>query len=468
MALKPYYPPSKPAKPSRLLAVIALSIVILLPYFLVKTFRHEQKKAYSNNTLSLPGTEQPSAPKQQEQAAEETLTDPANTSQLTEKLSVAQKSLPQESNWEFITTREGDSLASVFKRLGLSGKTLQTILHDNPHAKALSGIKPNQQLQVLRQGLVLEKMIVPVTTTQFLVVSREGEHYRTQINARKMTSHTHYVTATVHGSLYATAKRMNISYKLIREMVEIFNWEIDFARDVRAGDQFTIIYKALFIENKQVGVGDITSVTYTNRGKVHQAIRHTHQNGDYDYYTPEGNSLRKAFTRYPIKFSHISSTFSLSRQHPVLHYKRPHKGIDLAAPIGTPVRATGDGQIEIIAPQSGYGNMIKIVHNKTYSSIYAHMLKFQKGLTKGDHIKRGQVIGYVGQTGLATGPHCHYEFHINHQPKNPTTVDLPRASPVPAREMASFKANSAIMLAQMKLYEEAKLAAAEKKSVKKA
>ena len=176
-------------------------------------------------------------------------------------------------------------------------------------------------------------------------------------------------------------------------------------------------------------------------------------------------SLKKAFVRYPIKFSHISSTFSLSRHHPILHYRRPHKGVDLAAPIGTPIHATGDGRIEIIGRDNGYGNMIKISHNKTYSSVYGHLLKFQKGLAKGNMVKKGQVIGFVGQSGLADGPHCHYEFHVNHNPRNPTTVELPRSLPISARERTAFRANANVLLARLKLYEEGNLvAAADKKA----
>ena len=234
---------------------------------------------------------------------------------------------------------------------------------------------------------------------------------------------------------------------------------------MRAGDQFSIVYKAYYIDDKLVNTGEIYAVTYTNRGKTHEAIRHVDASGDYDYYTPQGASLKKAFSRYPIKFSHISSSYNLSRYHPILHYRRPHNGVDLAAAIGTPVHATGDGRIAIIDRHNGYGNMVKVAHNQGYSSIYAHLLRFQKGLARGDHVKRGQVIGYVGQTGLADGPHCHYEFHVNQQPKNPTTIELPHASPVSSREMASFKAQAHTLLAQLKLYEEATLAAAGKKAL---
>jgi len=440
MAQKPNFFPKKSAKPSKLLALIAILIACSLPYFLVKTFRHSSPAP--TQALSLPNL-----PKTEHQSKSE------QPQFKPEQPNVAKAPEKPKSDWEIITTHQGDTLAAVFQRAGVSRKTLQAILHKNPHAKALANIKPNQQLQLLVRNKVLEKLIIPFSNTQLINVDHQGSSYITKITSRKMNSHNQYVTATVRGSLYTTAKRANISYKLIQQMTDIFNWEIDFAHDIRAGDQFSIAYKGFFIDNKLVDTGEILAVSYTSRGKAHQAIRHTRANGDYDYYTPQGTSLKKAFARYPIKFSHISSTFSLSRSHPILHYRRPHKGVDLAAPIGTPVRATGDGRIEMIGRQNGYGNMVKIAHFNNFSSIYGHMLKFQKGLGKGDHIKRGEIIGYVGQTGLATGPHCHYEFHINKHPKNPTTVDLPRSAPISGRELASFKANSSTLFAQMKLFE---------------
>lgn len=424
------------AKPSRFVMLLALCIAFSLPYVLVKTFSHPQKAKLTNQPLSLPK--------------------PKKTVETTAEQPI------EHNEWQTVETQNGDSLATVFSRLGLSAKTLHAIMKDNPHAKTLSTLKPNQKLQFLIYHKTLEKLIVPLTTTQSIVVYRDADVYRTKINSRKMDSHNHYVTATVKGSLYNTAKRFNIPYQLIRQMTDIFNWEIDFSKDVRAGDQFTMIYKAFYIDDKLVGTGEIIAVTYTTKNNSYQAIRHTNAQGESDYFTPQGISLKKAFTRYPVNFSHISSTFSLSREHPILHYKRPHKGIDLAAPLGTPIRATGDGVIEIIDRHNGYGNMIKIKHNKTYSTVYAHMLKFQKGLSKGSKVKRGQIIGYVGQSGLATGPHCHYEFHINKKPKNPTTVHLPQADSVPAKELASFKANANSLLAHLKLFEEAYLASADK------
>lgn len=423
------------AKQSRLLPALALLLACALPFILVKTFSNRKSSMHTSKPLTLPR--------------------PSQRAELVEKSK-------KESAWTVVTAREKDTLGAIFNREGISAKTLQAVLQDNPHARSLTSIKPNQQLQLLVRDNILQKIIFPLTTTQFLVVWREGDRYRTKINTRKMNSHSHYVTATVNGSLYGTAKRLNIPYRLVHQMTEIFNWQIDFARDVRAGDRFTIIYKAFYIEDKQVGTGEIEAVSYTNRGKVYQAIRHVNANGDAGYFTPEGNGLQKAFSRYPINFSHISSTFSMNRFHPILRYNRPHKGVDLAARIGTPIHATGDGRVEWIGRHSGYGNMIKIKHDRNMSSLYAHMLKFQKGLARGARVKRGQVIGYVGQSGLASGPHCHYEFRINDTPRNPTTVDLPRSASVPAREMTAFRASAMTLLAHLKLFEDARIASEER------
>lgn len=371
---------------------------------------------------------------------------------------------PPKSEWHRVKTRNRDTLGRIFSALGISKKTLQVILHDNPHTKALASLKPDQELEFqIRKG-TLERLIFPLSPTQILTISRNGKGYRSKVTQRKMDSHDHFVTATLRGSLYGTAKRMNIPSKLIRQMTDIFHWEIDFGREIRDGDRFTIHYRAFFIEDKLVDTGEILAVTYTHKGVAHQAIRHKNAAGDYDYFNTQGTSLRKAFTRYPVNFSHISSAFSMVRYHPILHYARPHRGVDLAAPIGTPIHAIGDGIIDTIGRENGYGNMVKIKHDKTYSSIYGHMLKFQKGLTRGAHVKRGQVIGYVGQSGLASGPHCHYEVHVNHVPKNPTTVDLPRALSVASREMAVFKSKTNTLLARLKLYENAYLATGKKSS----
>ena len=413
------------SKPSKILALFALVIAFALPFILVKSFPHKQKANYDteeqhrlkieeldkphlqevettkqSSPLNTPSSVKPTEKDRATSTStntspiksplNNTKAQPINSSKpappkakppITQKpvVNTPNSTADHENELKTIKTRAGDSLATVFSRLGLSPQILQAIIRDNPHTKAFSKLKPNEQLQFLIKKHQLEKMIIPFTSTQYLVVYREGHHYKSKINSYKVNTHNHFVTATVRGSLYSTAKQHNIPYKLMQQMTEIFAWDINFAKDVRAGDHFTIIYKAFYIEDKLVGTGDIVAVSYRNRGSTFQAVLHTDRSGHSDYFNPQGVGLKKAFNRYPLRFSHISSTFSLARNHPILRYKRAHKGVDLAAPIGTPILATGNGNIEIIGRQSGYGNMIKIKHNKTYSTIYGHMLRFQKG-----------------------------------------------------------------------------------------
>jgi murein DD-endopeptidase MepM/ murein hydrolase activator NlpD len=507
MAQQSNVPVNVPKKPSKLLALIALAVAFSLPFILVKTFPHKNKSVIDSIPLTLPAI--------QEQEEQDTSFDETNDNDSTnsndaedgkqadnqdnlettksdkndtssQQTSQGQKQTeantnttkhtnttskdsttnaagtanttpkpppPQQAQWKIIKTQRKDTMGSIFNRVGLNAKILSTIIHDISDAKALRQIQVNQELQFLIKDHKLEKMILPYGNTQFLTIYRSGEHYKSSLQQRKMDSRNVFLTASVRGSLSQTARRQNIPAKLIHQMTEIFTWDINFAKDVRSGDQFTMMYKAFYIDKKLISVGDIIAVSFKNNGHTYQAVRHTNRAGRTEYFTPQGASLKKAFSRYPLRFSHIGSPFSLSRYHPILHYARAHKGVDLAARIGTPIQATGDGRIEIIGSQSGYGNMIKIKHNKNFSTLYGHMLKFQKGLSKGSFVRRGQIIGYVGQTGLASGPHCHYEVHVNNQAKNPATVSLPRGEPVNRREFAKFKANTNVLLAQLKQFE---------------
>ncbi|KTD74344.1 M23 family metallopeptidase [Legionella tucsonensis] len=471
---------NKKSKPSKVLMGFALIIAFSLPYFLVKKFSHnpQQRPTTQSTTLSdldEDGSEEyqdeayqeETYPNEEEQIAEES---PSELTKETAKTVVANvvntvkpvKKIVKDNEWQTIRPRSGDSMATLFKRLGLTAQNLHLVMQKNPYAKALTAIKPSQDLKFLINKNKLEKLVIPMNNIQTLTVYRDGAVYKTRVDSKKVKTQERYIAGVVKGSLYSTAQNLGIPRKLIQQMTTILRKEIDFSRSVRSGDRFSIAYDTLYVEDKMVGIGDIVAVSYTNQGKTAQAIRHVSKNGTRDYYTPKGESFKKAFSRYPIKFSHISSTFSNSRYHPILHYKRAHKGIDLAAPIGTPIQSVGDGTIASIGRHNGYGNMIEIKHDKTYSTLYGHMLRFAKGLSKGSRIKRGQVIGYVGQTGLATGPHCHYELHVHNQPRNPTTTYLPTASPVPAREMAQFKAKVRNVFARLKSLEKTSFASKDK------
>ncbi|PJD91353.1 MAG: peptidase M24 [Legionella sp.] len=481
MAQRPKSLNKQSGKPSRLLVLMALIFVLLFTYFLVKKLAYHKKNTPESISFSIPRPELSLEPDEEglvdetATSSEETsdnmpLVEPSvikNTTNTAKSKKEEKKTAPastlavQNDGWQIVRPRAGDSMASIFHRLGLSAKVLQEILNKNPHAKVLSAIKPSQELKFLIKKNNLEQLVIPINYVETLTISKSTRGYQFHVDSKKTITKQLYVTATIKNSLYATAQQANIPYKYIAKMTEILKKEVDFSH-LHSGDQVSFIYDAHYIGNKMVGTGDIVAISYINNGRTIQAIRHTSANGTTDYYTPQGESFKKAFSRYPIKFSHISSTFALSRNHPILHYKRAHKGIDLAAPIGTPIQATGDGVITVIDRHNGYGNMIKIKHDAKYSSVYGHMLKFQKGLSRGSRVKRGQVIGYVGQTGLATGPHCHYELHVNNEPRNPSTTSLPTASPVPAREIKSFKAKTNTLLAQLKLHESTQLASKRK------
>ncbi len=497
-----------PRKPSKLLALIALAVAFSLPFILVKTFPHKNKSVIDSIPLTLPAIQEQDSeyddtgvnpdssdssetndssdqtddtentndaetttnsqleiakngkdsPSTQSQTVGKARTNPRSNSSVTKAhVKVPPTPLPtkkpEPSSWKIIKAQNKDTMGRIFNRVGLNAKVLSSIIKDIPHTKALKQIQINQELQFLIKDHNLEKMILPYGNTQFLTITRSGTRYKSSLQQRKMDSRNVFLTTVIRGSFSLTARKQNIPAKLIHQMTEIFTWDINFAKEVRAGDKFTIMYKAFYIDKKLVSVGDIIAVSFQNRGQIYQAVRHVDRTGRSEYFTPQGQSLKKAFSRYPLRFSHIGSPFSLSRYHPILHYYRAHKGVDLAARIGTPIQATGDGRIDIIGSQSGYGNMIQIKHNKNFSTLYGHMLKFQKGLSKGSFVRRGQIIGYVGQSGLASGPHCHYEVHVNNQAKNPATVSLPRGEPVNHRELAKFKANTNVLLAQLKQFE---------------
>ena len=428
-------------KPSFLITVLCLLLAFVVPYSVITYFNRDtprQSIHIERHNLDLPTSNS--------EQAEET-------------------SKPIENNIKYVITKPGDSLTILFAKMGISSKTLHEILDNNPHRQRLKSIKPNQKIEFqFGKNNQLEKLIIPITSSQKLTIAKVNDNFVSKIQTIKLQSHLHYVTATVSGSLYQTGKQLKIPYKLLKQMTNIFNWQIDFARDIRDGDQFTLIYKAYYSNDQLVGLGDIIAATFKNKGYEYQAIRYASDGKKYEYYDANGVNLRKAFDRWPVRFSHISSPFNLSRNHPILGVVRPHKGIDLAARLGTPIKATGDGKISKIGKYGGYGNLIEIKHRNRYTTRYAHMVKFHKGLSLGSRVKKGQVIGYVGQTGLADGPHCHYEFHVNNKPKNPATVVLPQAHSVPKSKIAEFRAKSGTLLAQLKLYQDAKIASNETSS----
>ena len=237
------------------------------------------------------------------------------------------------------------------------------------------------------------------------------------------------------------------------ELAGIFGWDIDFVYDVRKGDSFEVVYEELYIDGKQFDTGRILSARFINRGTENVALLYTDKNGESDYYTPEGKSMRKAFLRVPIN-ARVSSPFNLQRRHPVLDVVRPHEGTDYAAPPGTPIKAAGSGRVQFAGWKGGYGRTVVLQHRDNITTLYAHMSRLGKGIKNGTRVKQGDTIGYVGSSGMVTGPHLHYEFRVNGVAKNSRTVKLPDAKPVPSAEMARFRQFTEQRLAQFNGFRE--------------
>jgi len=282
-------------------------------------------------------------------------------------------------------------------------------------------------------------------------IMADRDNYEFSIGESKRNSTHQFISAqaTVESSLYIDGEKAGLSAKLIEQLTNIFAWDIDFASNLHKGDQFTVLYEKKVVDGITTDNDEIVAAEFINQGKSYMAVRYKDQKGHVSYYSPDGGGMRKAFLSTPVDFARVSSHFDAHRKHPVLNRIRAHKGVDYAARTGTPVKSTADGEIVFSGRKGGYGQVVVIKHGERYETLYAHLSKFKKGLTIGSQVKQGEVIGYVGQTGLATGPHLHYEFHVDGNYRNPLTVALPNSLPISTKLLASFKTQTQPLLAQL-------------------
>jgi len=363
--------------------------------------------------------------------------------------------------WQDITVRAGDTLSAIFDRLKLSPRDLHSLMEaDRSMTATLRQIRPGQvlrfQIDSAQQQLhALHYRIDPLTT---LAVERKGDNFSARQIMRQVETRLAYSSTTIETSLFASGQRAGLSDGLIMELATIFGWDIDFALDIRNGDSFTLLYEQSYLDGEHLRDSNILAAEFINQGQVYRAIRFADPQGNTSFYTPDGLSMRKAFLRSPVDFNRISSGFQPERFHPVLGIKRPHRGVDYAAPVGTPIKASGDGRIEFIGTKGGYGKTVILQHGGAYRTLYAHMSRFRPALRAGTRVKQGQIIGYVGRTGVATGPHLHYEFLVNGVHRNPLTVKLPTAAPLPAQYREGFQQQAQMRLAQLEAVKQTNLA----------
>jgi murein DD-endopeptidase MepM/ murein hydrolase activator NlpD len=348
-----------------------------------------------------------------------------------------------------LTVKRGDSLDRMFRRHNLSVADLTVILRDKEAKRHLRVVKPGDEIVVKHRDANVIELRREIDFSQSLVVRQTNDGYESALAEHAITSKPVEANGRISSSLFLAAADAGISDRTIMNLAGIFAWDIDFVLDIRQGDTFHIIVEELWRDGKRVAEGDILAAEFINQGEVFRAIRFRDPDGRISYFTPDGRNMRKAFLRAPLSFSRISSNFNPNRRHPVLNTIRAHQGVDYAAQRGTPIKAAGDGKIIFRGTKGGYGNTVILQHGGNITTLYAHMSNFNKKARNGSRVQQGQIIGYVGQSGLASGPHLHYEYRKNGVHKNPRTVSLPDADPINPAYKADFVRSAAPLIDQL-------------------
>src|SRR6266404_2321470 len=349
---------------------------------------------------------------------------------------------------DVIVTRN-DTLDRIFRRLKLNLADL-TSLRTLPGLRArLDSLRPGESLHFTHKDGALFGLERRLTESETLKVSREPSGLKADVLQNPLEMRSRTVRGRIDRSLFEAVEAAGANDPTAVALADIFGWDIDFVLDVRPGDAFVVTYDEIWRDGAYVKDGAIQAAAFVNQGREFRAVRYTDPDGGSHYYTPDGRSLYRAFLRAPVDFTRVSSRFNSARRHPILNRIRAHQGVDYAAPMGTPVRAAGDGRVRFAGRKGGYGNLVEIEHSSSVVTVYGHLSRFAKETRVGAHVMQGTVIAYVGMTGLATGPHLHYEYRVNGVFKNPQTVVLPGAAPIDARWQADFLARSAPLLASL-------------------
>ena len=321
---------------------------------------------------------------------------------------------------------------------------------------ALKTLHPGDQLAFLinAKGGLQGFRFNPDSSTLVTLTANPDGSLKTKTAVLPVDRRVHFAHGVVEGSLFAAGEKAGLSETMVLKLADVFKYDIDFIKDLKRGDRFTVVYDDIYRDGKYSGAGNIIAAEFLNNGHRYTAYRFKQSDGEVAYYSEDGRPLRKALLRTPVSFTRISSTFGM-RKDPVLGFTRLHKGVDYAAPIGTPIHAAGNGVITVRGWVHGFGNFIAIRNTPKYTTEYGHMSRFASGLHIGSHVTQGEVIGYVGQTGFATGPHLHYQVMVNGKAENPLTVTMPKPQPLSGKLMAEFKTQAAPMIARIQMIDSA-------------
>lgn len=368
--------------------------------------------------------------------------------------------LVPESNYSAlnITIRRGDTLDQIFRKNKLDLGHLAQIARLPEARDHLRILKPGDEIEIRHNEGQLVSLHRDLALTRSLKVTRGEENFDAEIVERPIDIQRRLAYGRIDSSLFESAAAADLSDSLIMNLAGIFAWDIDFVLDIRRDDNYYILFEEIWQDGEHVADGEIVAAEFNNNGRTFRAIRYIDKEGRSDYFTPEGRSVRKAFIRAPVDFTRISSSFNPNRKHPILNTIRAHRGVDYAAPKGTPIKASGDGKVIFRGVKGGYGNAVILQHGGNITTLYAHMSGFAKSARVGQRVTQGQTIGFVGRTGLATASHLHYEYRLNGVHRNPRTVKLPQAEPIKDEHMPHFRATAEPILDELLQYKQTRLA----------
>ena len=343
--------------------------------------------------------------------------------------------------WEHVKVTKGDALSKIFKRVGLDGSLAVEIATYPGNEWLTTDLKPGQVLEIAKfsDGKFAMLQVPEYSTVKVRLVFPLEDGYFVGFKQIKTEQQEHYACSTVQNNLYEAARKVNIPNAVVDNFENIFDSRIDFSRQLHPGDEICVIYERNYVKGKPLQDVTVTAASLTQKDVEIMAFRHVDDDNQVSYYDSRGVNMRGHFLRSPIKSARVSSVYSESRYHPILKKRRPHRGVDYGAKTGTPIRATANGRVTKRAHYKGYGKMIVLQHGKQYRTVYAHMSRFAEGSNIGNYVKQGQVIGYVGSTGLSTGPHLHYEFHVNGKHRDPLNYDMPSGEPIPDEFQSAFQ-----------------------------
>lgn len=343
--------------------------------------------------------------------------------------------------WRSERVQRGDTVAELLRRLNVADAAASDFLRTSADAESFRKLPVGKEIQAETSaaGSLIALRYLGDNGAQ-IVIERQGESFQSRTLPAQLEKRLFVRTGEIRTSLYAATDAAGVPEGAANQLTEIFSGDIDFHHDLKRGDKFTVVYEMTYSNGALVSAGRIRAAEFINRGEAYRAVYFEDAAGRGGYYTPEGKSVRKAFLRSPIAFSRVSSGFSNSRFHPVLNKWRAHKGVDFAAPIGTPVKATSDGVVSYVGRQNGYGNVVMVNHQGgRYTTVYGHLSRYAKGLYRGQRVAQGDLIAYVGMTGITSGPHLHYEFKVDGLQRDPLRVALPNATPVGEADMPAFR-----------------------------